>query len=296
MRIAKLWYGRIFIVVTGLLALAALTGRQLSASAAMVVLVMGVVLLGLPHGSLDPMVARQVFAGRRAHITTVFYAAYLALVVGYWLIWNLYPTAGLSFFLVIAAFHFGSDWEPRSILFTRCAYGLAIVTLPTLRFPAEIAAIYAMLGTEHASILVMLSRVLAPCAVVIAAVGTSPRFRERSSDLLELLAIVSGALLLEPLVYFTCYFALLHSPLHLLETAEGLGMRSLSVVYRTALPVVMATLLLSGFAYYLVPHIGTDARLLRIVFIGLAALTVPHMLLDTLHTRTRRRMDRGSLS
>jgi uncharacterized membrane protein YuzA (DUF378 family) len=46
--------------------------------------------------------------------------------------------------------------------------------------------------------------------------------------------------------------------------------------------VVLATLLLGFIAYGLLPRIGMDARLLRIVFIGLAALTVPHMLLDTL--------------
>jgi Brp/Blh family beta-carotene 15,15'-monooxygenase len=279
MEVAERWYGRIFVAVIGLLVLTAFMRQQLSSTAALVVLVAGVVLLGLPHGALDPMVARKAFAGRR-YITIAFYAIYLALVLAYWLLWNRYPTVGLSFFLLIAAFHFGSDWESRGSWVTRCAYGLAIVTLPVLRFPSEVASIYAMLGTSHAAALITMSRILAPAAVGIAAVGAALQFRQRRSDALELLSIVSGALLLEPLVFFTCYFALLHSPRHLLETAERLGMTSLKRIYLATLPVLLATLLLAGLAYWLLPHIGMAARVLRIVFIGLAALTVPHMLLD----------------
>jgi len=280
MGVAERWYGRTFVPVIGLLLLAALLGQQLNPTAAIVLLVSGVVLLGLPHGALDPMVARKAFAGRR-DTAIGFHAIYLALALAYWLLWNRYPTIGLSFFLLIAAFHFGSDWESRGSFVTRCAYGLTIVTLPVLRFPSEVASIYAMLGTAHAAALVTLSRTLAPAAVGIAAVGAALQFRQRKSDVLELLSIAGGAILLQPLVFFTCYFALLHSPRHLLETARGLGMTSLKRIYLATLPVVLATLLLAGLAYRLLPHIGMDARVLRIVFIGLAALTVPHMLLET---------------
>jgi Brp/Blh family beta-carotene 15,15'-monooxygenase len=120
-------------------------------------------------------------------------------------------------------------------------------------------------------------------------VGAALQFRQRSSDTLELLSIVGGGLLLHPLVFFTCYFALLHSPRHLLETAQGLGMTGLKRIYLATLPVLLATLLLAGLAYWLLPPIGMAARVLRIVFIGLAALTVPHMLLDVATEAERKR-------
>lgn len=281
MALAERWHGRIFVALTALLILGALLGRQLDPFSALVALVAGVVLLGLPHGALDPLVANKAFAGQRAGSAAAFYGVYLALVVGYWLLWSRCPAAGLSLFLLIAAFHFGSDWEPRGSAATRCAYGLAIVTLPAARFHAEVASIYTMLGTGHARELIAVSRVLAPVAACIAAAGAAMRFRQRASDAVELLAIVAGALLLQPLVFFTCYFALLHSPRHLFETAEGLGLTSLRSIYRETLPVVAATLALAAAACFLLPHVGTPARVLRTVFIGLAALTVPHMLLDT---------------
>jgi len=294
--LAGRWYGRVFIAATALLLCAARLGRQLSPTATLAVLVAGVIFLGLPHGALDPMVAGKAFTGRRGDTTAVFYVAYLALVLGYWSLWNRFPTLGLSSFLLIAAFHFGSDWEGRGNVLTRCAYGCAIVTLPALRFPAEVVSIYAMLGTVHASALVALSRVLAPVAVGIAVIGAALQFQRHRNDLLELLTITAGAILLHPLVFFTCYFTLLHSPRHLLETAEGLGMTRLRSIYLATLPVLLATLLLGVIAYGLLPHIGTPARLLRVVFIGLAALTVPHMLLDTLaHIRKDRLIERRPL-
>ena len=294
--VAERWYGRVFIATTVLLLCAALLGYQLSPNATLAVLVAGVIFLGLPHGALDPMVARKAFTGQRGYTTAIFYVGYLVLVLGYWVLWNRFPTLGLSSFLLIAAFHFGSDWESRGNYLTRCAYGCVIVTLPSLRFPAEVVSIYGMLGTEHASGLVALSKVLAPVVVVIALIGAVLQFQRHRNDFFELLTITTGAFLLPPLVFFTCYFTLLHSPRHLLETAEGLGMTSLRRIYQATLPVLLATLLLGGIAYGLLPHIGIDARLLRIVFIGLAALTVPHMLLDTLaQTENQPRTERGSL-
>jgi Brp/Blh family beta-carotene 15,15'-monooxygenase len=295
--VAERWYGRVFLAVTALLVMSSLLGQHLRPGATLAFLVAGVILLGLPHGALDPMVARKAFTGRRGYITAVFYVAYFGLVLGYWMLWNRLPTLGLSLFLLIAAVHFGSDWERRGNIVTRCAYGCAIVTLPALRFPTQVASIYGMLGSGHAVILVTLSRTLAPVAVGIALFGAALQVQRHSRDLFELLAIMTGALLLSPLVFFTCYFTLLHSPRHLLETAEGLGMTRLKNIYLATLPVLLATLLLGAVAYGLLPHIGTPARLLRIVFIGLAALTVPHMLLDTLaETRKIMPTERGPLT
>jgi Brp/Blh family beta-carotene 15,15'-monooxygenase len=294
--LAERWYGRVFIAITALLLIASLLGRHLSPSETLAVLVAGVIFLGLPHGALDPMVARKAFTGQRGYTTAIFYVGYLALVFGYWLLWNRFPTLGLSSFLLIAAFHFGSDWEGRGNFLTRCAYGCAIVTLPALRFPAEAASIYGMLGTGHAEGLVALSRLLAPVTIGIALIGAALQFQRHRSDFLELLTITAGALLLHPLVFFTCYFTLLHSPRHLLETAKGLRMTSLKRIYLATAPIVLATILLGTIAYSLLPHIGLDARLLRTVFIGLAALTVPHMLLDTMaQPEDQLRNERGSL-
>jgi len=274
------YYGRVFLVVTGILALASVLHKQLAPSTALAVLVVGVILLGLPHGALDPMVASKAFASHRYYSAIVFYLFYLLLALSYGLLWSRCPTLGLSSFLVIAAVHFGSDWQYRGIAFTRIAYGLTIVTLPALAHPVEVAGIYSVLGATHAQLLIDVSRGVAVIAVCAGGAGAVMRFRERASDAFEFLAIVVGATLLGPLVFFTCYFCLLHSPRHLLETAAGLGIGSLRRIYLVAAPIVLATIVLGGIFWLVLPDISYTSRLLTLVFVGLAALTVPHMLLD----------------
>jgi Brp/Blh family beta-carotene 15,15'-monooxygenase len=111
------------------------------------------------------------------------------------------------------------------------------------------------------------------------------QFKERRRDLVEFVAIVAGALLLEPLVFFTCYFSLLHSPRHLLETARELGLITFHSIARKSLPILIATILLGLLFYANLHGASMSGRIEMTVFIGLAALTVPHMLLETVATR-----------
>lgn len=284
---AERWFGRIFLVATGVLVAASIFGRRLDSSATMAVLVVAVVLLGLPHGALDPLVARKAFASSGRYSSFAFYAIYLIAVFTYALLWMKLPTVGLAGFLAISAYHFGSDWNSRGTALTRWSYGLTVVTLPAVLHGGDEAPIFALLGTLHAQTLVDVSRVLAPIAFAVGGAGAILQFKQYKyrRDLLEFLAIVAGALLLEPLVFFTCYFSLLHSPRHLLETAEDLGLANFQTIAMKSLPILVATLLLGSVFYLNLPDSSMSGRIVITVFIGLAALTVPHMLLETLASK-----------
>jgi len=282
MEIAERYYARIFPLSTGALILASLWGLRLSQHAVLALLVVGVIVFGLPHGALDPMVARKAFANHRSYSTASFYAVYLVLALSYCLLWLRLPALGLSVFLGIASIHFGSDWQHRGTALTRIAYGLTVVTLPSLTHPAEVASIYTVLGTPNAQALVDVSRVLAAIAVVVGLVGAILQFKQCKTDMLEFLAIVVAAILLGPLVFFTCYFSLLHSPRHLLETSAELGITTLRSICVKTLPIVAATVALCGVLYFVLPGASISGRILMTVFIGLASLTIPHMLLDSL--------------
>jgi Brp/Blh family beta-carotene 15,15'-monooxygenase len=289
MQMVERWYGRVFLIVTGLLVAASLFGKQLDPMATLVALVAGVTVLGLPHGALDPMVARKVFEDRRRYSGIAFYGIYLSIVLAYAVFWLKFPTLGLSGFLLISAYHFGSDWYSRGSVLTRCAYGLTVVTLPAILHGGEVMRVFSLLGTAHAQTLVDISRVLAPIALIAAGVGAILQCKQSRRDLVEFSAIVFGAIFLEPLVFFTCYFSLLHSPRHLLETAENLGIDNLKTIAIKSLPVLIATLALGGILYFSLPTISVSGRIVMVVFIGLATLTVPHMLLDALAMKMQRR-------
>jgi Brp/Blh family beta-carotene 15,15'-monooxygenase len=282
---AECWFERAFVVATVLLVAAAVFGARLSSSTTLFILVAGVVALGLPHGALDPMVARKAFATYVRYNSLLFYAGYLLAVFLYALLWIRLPTLGLASFLMISAYHFGSDWYPRGSMLTRLGYGLTVVTLPSLLHADDAARIFALLGTQHAQTLVEISKGLAPFALTVGGVGAVLQFKQRRKDFVEFVFIVAGALMLDPLVFFTCYFSLLHSPRHLLETAKDLGLTSFTSLASKTLSILIATLILGGLFYRSLRDVSMSGRIVMTVFIGLASLTVPHMLLETLASR-----------
>lgn len=287
MEIARLYYGRLFLFVTAVLSLAAVCGRQLGPRATLALLASGVVILGLPHGALDPLVARKFRVAHHTHNKPAFYAIYLLLGLSYLFLWTKCPTLGLVGFLAIAAFHFGSDWDPLGSAVTRLAYGLTVVTLPALLHPAAVGSVYHALGASHVELLVKIAGNVGIVSAIVACLAAMERFNRHRRDLVELAGILIGAVLLQPLLFFTCYFSLLHSPRHLLQTAEAVGIESLKHLYFRTAPIVLVTTALGVSIYFLLPASYWGDRILTIVFIGLAALTVPHMFLNGLASRTQ---------
>jgi Brp/Blh family beta-carotene 15,15'-monooxygenase len=283
MDFAERYYGRIFLSATCLLVCCRLLGLQPGTTVSLGILVAGVVLLGLPHGALDPMVAKERFGDRPGFSLPLFYGLYAAAAVCYTLAWWKWPAFGLTSFLAIAAYHFGSDWEGRGSLLSRCAYGASIVTLPAFSHPAQVTAVYGALGFTSPQLLIQVSTVIAITASGIAL--ASAAYRRCGTDLIELLCIFAGAVAVQPLLFFVCYFALLHSPRHLLQTARSVGITDVASIARITAPVLLATLLLAAVFLAVLQGKRVDNRILYVVFVGLAGLTIPHMILERLAER-----------
>ena len=218
-------------------------------------------------------------AGARLRPVLVILLAYAGCAVLFALFWRFAPPWGLVIFLGISAAHFSTDWEERGILLTRLAYGLAIVTLPAVLHREQVRAIYLALGNATPGALLDASRWLAPVAAMVALLAAGRQWRLRRRDLLETLAILAAGLWLTPLLFFACYFCLLHSPRHLFATAREQGLRNGAAIVRSVAPATIATMLAGGLLFRSMPAVSAQGNLLQVVFIGLAALTVPHMLL-----------------
>ena len=72
-----------------------------------VVLLVAALLVGLPHGALDHVVARRSPAWRTSRGQVLFHSAYLASVAAVLLGWWLVPGPTLLLFLLVAVWHFG---------------------------------------------------------------------------------------------------------------------------------------------------------------------------------------------
>ena len=278
-------FSMLFPALTLALVLASASGINPGKPLILVLLVGGVVILGLPHGALDPLVATQLWGARHSFTMIRFLLLYSGMAALCAMVWIIAPNAALVGFLGLSAYHFGSDWDGRCTVWGKSAFGISIVCVPTLCKADKVEEIYKQLGVSVAHQLVTVSQVLAVVAVVAALVAASSRSKFRISSLLELSTVVVGGLVLPPLLFFTCYFCLLHSPRHLMQTARALGLRGVQDIARSAAPAVVATLVLGIGLWMVLPDSVYSQKVIQLVFIGLAALTAPHMLLTELSLR-----------
>ena len=92
---------------------------------------------------------------------------------------------------------------------------------------------------------------------------------------------------MSPLIAFTIYFCFLHSIRHgitlMYELDENDLKNGLKIFIKKALPltILTATFCLLGL-YLLNNSYNFDSSILKVIFIGLASLTFPHILLEYL--------------
>jgi Brp/Blh family beta-carotene 15,15'-monooxygenase len=246
--------------------------------------------LGMPHGALDPLIARRLGLWRTPLTFAAFNLAYVGVAAAVVALWLVAPVPSLIAFLLISAAHFGSDWNRERPLALRLLTGAALLSLPSLRDQDAVADLYITLAGDGAGAVAAAQAALGPVLLVGLAVAAVIAARRAPHEAFELLGAAALALLAPPLMFFIVYFCALHSARHLREgfreeNGHGRRLTLLVVAAYTLAPLALAAAFLVGTA-------GTaalDEQLLRVVFIGLAALTVPHMALVTLGDRALRR-------
>jgi Brp/Blh family beta-carotene 15,15'-monooxygenase len=242
-----------------------------------------VLLLGVPHGGLDGAIARRIGWPSGALYWLGFHLAYVGLAALVSLLWWLFPLPSLALFLLISGLHFGasdiagtgSHWLPWV-----AHGGLVCIGIPSLQ-AASVEPLFALLTEAQSASLLM--QAIGACSLLwaISLIGYlgyayfHPRYRKPLVKLLILLGLV---VILPPLVSFAVYFCLWHSRGHMLRLWQGLDSteRSRSVA-EAAIYSAMAWVSAAIIFYYLQSSVAVS--LVQLTFIGLAALTLPHMVL-----------------
>ncbi|WP_185201196.1 Brp/Blh family beta-carotene 15,15'-dioxygenase [Glaciihabitans sp. INWT7] len=257
-----------------------------------------VAILGLPHGALDPLIARRAGLWRTPLGFAGFNLGYIAIVVVVVVVWLIAPAASLVGFLLVSGIHFGADWNGGRGVVVPSLTGVGLLTLPAFSHHDEVTGIYRTLAGSGGAVVADVQSWLGPVAIVVMLVGASLALRRRPADALEILLAGALALVAPPLVFFVVYFCALHSARHLRhgfaeERGSGRLAILITVVY-TVVPIVAVGILTAMFAGDFAPG-GPLAGdwIIRLVFIGLAALTVPHMTVIAVAAVRERRRDRG---
>ncbi|NCW80139.1 MAG: hypothetical protein EBW08_04540, partial [Pelagibacteraceae bacterium] len=93
---------------------------------------------------------------------------------------------------------------------------------------------------------------------------------------------------------FTIYFCYMHSSKHILSLANELDANDLNQGLKRflvlSLPLTIATFLIAVIMlFYLSNDFSISNAMLKIIFIGLASLTLPHIMLEYIYGRTKKR-------
>lgn len=240
------------------------------------ILVPAVALLGLPHGAFDLPIAQKIWPLDGLTGLLRFSAAYLGLTACVIGVWWLVPGVALALFLTYSAVHFSSDWAEQHFSW-RLGGGLSSIGAPALTNPEAVTSIFAQLSSVDAAMTI--TPLLAAGGVIgLISIALATLIRPNLGPVVELAFLWLAAFALPPLIYFVVYFCGLHSPRHLASVLSGLRCQTHALRQAagiTAVTLVGATLA----ATTLTSQSAIDEALVKTVFIGLAALTVPHMLL-----------------
>ncbi len=254
---------------------------------------------GIPHGSLDYSIARDMLEPRLSRLWSMtFLTAYLMLMLAVLLAWQANPTVSLAAFLIITAFHFGTG-DTLSTVSAPALFRIAdmvgrggvVLTMPALFYADDVGLLFSYLIPSGGALwLTNVLGIMAPFAAlaVLGSVGWyGYRFivGRRIADLVragELACILIIFYMLPALLAFTVYFTFLHSIRHLLYVANSTPpespARAFGKTYIRSIPVTVVTILLAVTAYYIMAGFGLALdRMTQVIFIGIASVTYPHV-------------------
>jgi Brp/Blh family beta-carotene 15,15'-monooxygenase len=256
-------------------------------------------LLGLPHGATDRSISRAIRGEERPERPWRFYGRYLGVIGLYGLLWFVLPGLAFLLFIGISIYHFGQsnwcyvDYGRRWVAIAHFfIWGSAVLLTPILLHGVEAVAIVSeMTGAElSAPDPNMAAGSIATLAFVNGLfllwlwrgerLSTARMGWEATGFVLLMGLYLSNSLL----IGFTVYFVFWHSLASLLDQLRFFQRRFRHFhqggLLKEILPIVLGALAFC-LAVWFGPVAGPalDPRLIGGVFIFIALLTLPHMLL-----------------
>ena len=260
-----------------------------------------ILIVGVSHGSLDHLKGKKLLKLFNIKSTYIFYITYILISAVVVVTWILLPSITLIVFLIIASYHFGKEDTHFLInnrsYFTQLLYffkGLLIILAPlTFHFQETIAifklllidneVFYSTLDFIEKNNIIQKGIVISFLSSVILLLKNFEK--KKFLIFFDYFSILTLNLYLTPLIAFTIYFCFLHSIRHSISLAIELDPDSVVNGFRLfvkkALPLTILTAVFSFIALYLLSYSNNlDGAILKIIFIGLASLTFPHILLE----------------
>ena len=259
--------------------------------------------IGISHGSLDNLKGEKLFKIFGINNLLIFYISYILIAILVIVSWIIMPSISLIIFLIVASYHFGK--EDTQFLVIENSYvnqllffikGTLIVLAPIYFHFDETVNIFKLLFVDNENFykflnfletnkILLFGIILSTLANII--LFTKNFEIKKFAIFLDYFSILILNYYFSPLLAFTMYFCFLHSIRHIITLILELEKNDLNLGFKMfvkkALPLTILTISLCLIVLYFINNTYTfDSSVLKIIFIGLASLTFPHILLEYL--------------
>ena len=252
--------------------------------------------IGVSHGSLDNYKGKKLLKFYSLKNSIIFYLSYILIALFIILLWKILPTTTLFIFLIIAAYHFGKEDSLNKIkksnfkLLYYFSRGSIIIFAPLTFHANDTIEILKIISSDiFIDYLFYLEKYyffkLTLSLVILSSYLISGK--ESASFYFEVPAILAMNYFFTPFFAFTIYFCFLHSVRHIVSLSSELDKenikKGLNIFLNKALPLSLITAILFIIAlYFLLDFNQINEAIFKVIFIGLASLTFPHILLEYL--------------
>jgi len=252
--------------------------------------------LGISHGALDHVKGKKLLKLFNYKSITVFYFSYIFIGITIIFIWLLFPKILLLTFLVVAAFHFGKEdcefiYNKTKLNIIYFFKGSLVITAPLLFHKTETLEIFNILNFEVSENILIsneflyLFLLISLFAHII--ISINKHIDVKSLLLMDFISILLINYFLNPILAFAIYFCFLHSIRHSFKLSNELNKTSFIKGFKEffvkALPLTILTAILFLISlFFLNNYLVFDSAISKVIFIGLASLTFPHILLEYL--------------
>jgi Brp/Blh family beta-carotene 15,15'-monooxygenase len=259
--------------------------------------------IGVSHGALDNLKGRKLFQIFGISNFFIFYFSYILISLIIIVLWIIVPTISLMIFLILASHHFGK--EDTQFLMSENSYlnqllfflkGSLIIFAPMYFHFDETISIFKSLLIDNETFFESLNLIetnkILLYGIIVSTLSSILLFTKnfelkKFTIFFDYFSILIVNYYFSPLVAFTIYFCFLHSVRHSISLISQLDENSiangLKIFIKKALPLTILTATFCFLGLYLLNNTyNFDSSILKIIFIGLASLTFPHILLEYL--------------
>ena len=258
-----------------------------------------ILILGVSHGALDHFRGKKLLHPiLKKNWFVFFYPGYILLSLLVIFCWTIFPAITLLLFLIVSSYHFGEEdlrffFKGKGYFFNLVSFlkGLLIITL-SFHYSYETTVVffeYLMVPKIKYEKMAELKSTIFSANLIFLIIGLIYLFRKQINKLVlilfEIIFILLSFIYLPLILAFSMYFCFLHSSKHIIGLAKELDSQNikngLKLFTVKATPLTLLTTIFAFLLLYFLDQ-NINENIIQVIFIGLASLTLPHIILEIL--------------